>query len=104
VLDTVDSIDLSVPCSPSLILHDLSDYATLPFLAAFDVAHDPKSSTPQKRVTYIAVAKKVMPLLVDLFLKFKSSLDIYSDGTLEAVLSVSDALSCMLAVIDMPLP
>jgi hypothetical protein len=30
-----------------------------------------------------------MPMLVDLFLQFKESTDIYVDGTLEAILSVS---------------
>lgn len=72
---------------PSLILRDLSEYATLPFMAAFDV---PSSGTkPQKRVSYIALSKKTMPQLVDLFLKFKTNPEIYVNGTLEAILSVS---------------
>ena len=75
------------PGVPSLILRDLSEYATLPFMAAFDV---PSSTTrPQKRVSYIALSKKVMPQLVDLFLRFKTNPEIYVDGTLEAILSVS---------------
>jgi hypothetical protein len=91
---TVDGIDLSVPGSPSLVMKDLSEYATLAFLAAFDVqpqlnSHTPQ--TPQKRVTYIALSKKVMPKLVQLFMRFKASPEIYSDGTLESVLSVSRA-------------
>ncbi|ESK90972.1 hypothetical protein Moror_16370 [Moniliophthora roreri MCA 2997] len=87
VMDTINSIDLSSPGSPSLVLQDLSEFSTLPFLAAFDVAPNPKSQTPQKRVTYIALAKKTMPLLVDLCLRFKDKAEIYVDGTLEAVLS-----------------
>jgi len=74
-------------------MNDLSEYITLPFLAAFDV---PTSNTmtanmqksAQKRVTYIALSKKTMPRLVDLYLQFKSELAIYVDGTLESVISV----------------
>ncbi|EEB87630.1 hypothetical protein MPER_14962, partial [Moniliophthora perniciosa FA553] len=87
VMETINSIDLSSPGSPSLVLQDLSEFSTLPFLAAFDVAPNPKSQMPQKRVTYIALAKKTMPLLVDLCLRFKDKAEIYVDGTLEAVLS-----------------
>lgn len=90
-MDTITDIDLGVPGSPSLIMRDLADYTTLPFLAAFDVQIHPKNhqpQTPQKRVTYIALSKKTMPMLVDLFLKFKDNVEIYTDGTLESILSV----------------
>lgn len=70
-------------------MRDLSEYVTLPFIAAFDVQPHPRMQTPQKRVTYIAIAKKTMPMLVDLFLRFKSSPEIYVDGTTEAILAVS---------------
>lgn len=82
-------IDLSVPGAPSLVMRDLSEYVTLPFMAAFDVQPHPRMQTPQKRITYIGIAKKAMPMLVDLFIQFKSSVDIYLDGTLEAILAVS---------------
>ena len=88
-MDTVESIDLSVPGSPSLVMRDLSEYATLPFMAAFDVPAHPKSQTSFKRITYIAISKKTMPMLVDLFLRFEDQTEIYVDGTLEAVLSVT---------------
>ena len=87
-MGTIEGIDLSVPGSPSLVMRDLSEYATLPFMAAFDVPVQPKSQTPPKRITYIAISKKTMPMLVDLFLRFKNQAEIYVDGTLEAVLSV----------------
>ncbi|KAF7340848.1 Protein MON2 [Mycena sanguinolenta] len=87
VLETIVDIDLSAPGCPSLVMRDLSEFATLPFLAAFDVPANPKTQTPQKRVTYIALAKKVMPMLVDLFIRFKDREEIYMDGTIEAVLS-----------------
>ena len=75
------------PGVPSLILRDLSEYATLPFIAAFDVPSS--GAKPQKHVSYIALSKKTMPQLVDLFLTFKENPEIYADGTLEVMLSVS---------------
>jgi hypothetical protein len=69
-------------------MRDLSEYATLPFIAAFDVQPHPKMQTPQKRITYVGISKKTMPLLVSLYLQFKSSSKIYVDGTLEAILAV----------------
>lgn len=89
VMTTIGGIDLSAPGAPSLILRDLSEFTTLPFLAAFDVPADPKSQTPAKRITYIALAKKTMPKLVELCLQFKDRIELYTEGTLEAVLSVS---------------
>jgi hypothetical protein len=88
VLETIADIDLSAAGCPSLVMRDLSEFATLPFLAAFDVPAIPKTQTPPKRITYIALAKKVMPMLVDLFLRFKEREEIFVDGTIEAVLSV----------------
>ncbi|KAF8874390.1 hypothetical protein CPB84DRAFT_1817905 [Gymnopilus junonius] len=91
VVDTVVDIDLNVAGSPSLVIRDLSEYSTLPFLAAFDVQPHPKnqmSQTPQKRITYIALSKKTMPMLVDLFLRFKENVEIYADGTLESAYSI----------------
>lgn len=100
-MSTISTISLSIPSSPSLVLSDLSSYATLPFLAAFDVQdRSPPTNSPSrrapKRVTYIALAKKTMPMLVDLYLEYKDSMAIYADGTLEAVLSVclQDILKC----------
>ncbi|KAJ6531650.1 hypothetical protein DFH09DRAFT_1409114 [Mycena vulgaris] len=87
VVETIVDLDLSAPGCPSLVMRDLSEFATLPFLAAFDVPPNPKAQTPQKRITYIALAKKIMPMLVDLFLRFKAREEIYIDGTIEAVLS-----------------
>ena len=98
-MEAVVGIDLSIVGSPSLIMRDLSEYSTLPFLAAFDVRPTSSSTAPgtptkcvvpQKRITYIGLVKKTMPMLVDLFLRFKDSADIYVDGTLEAVISVSN--------------
>lgn len=87
-MGTIEDIDLSISGSPSLVMRDLSEYATLPFLAAFDVPTQPKAQTPPKRISYIAISKKTMPMLVDLFLRFRDEIEVYVDGTLEAVLSV----------------
>jgi hypothetical protein len=40
------------------------------------------------KVTYIAVCKKVMPVVSQLYLRYKKLVDIYADGTVEAILSV----------------
>lgn len=98
VLETLSSIDLSVPGSASLVMRDLSEYATLPFIAAFDVKtrkKKPKSAYPemQKRVTYIGICKKTMVMLVELLKRFSACcLEIYVDGTLEAVFGVRGVL------------
>ncbi|GJJ14425.1 hypothetical protein Clacol_008689 [Clathrus columnatus] len=95
-ISIITSISFSIPASPSLLLSDISSYAALPFLAAFDVppphssVHQngsAKSSQPLKRVTYIGLSKKIMPMIVDWYLKFKDTADIYADGTVETILS-----------------
>ncbi|KAJ8520264.1 hypothetical protein ONZ45_g2894 [Pleurotus djamor] len=86
VLDTVNGIDLSAAGVSSLVIRDISEYATLAFMSGFDVQAAPHSQAPPKRVSYIALAKKAMPLLVDLFLQFKGVADIYSDGTIESMI------------------
>ena len=105
-MDAADEIDLSVPGVSSLVLRDLAEYNTLPFLAAFDVqdAATINGSTksnrlPQKRVTYIALSKKTMPQVVKLFLSFKEDPAIYNDGTIEAILAVRCQL-CFLAFVS----
>jgi len=96
VLETLSSIDLSVPGSASLVMRDLSEYATLPFIAAFDVKKKKKKGAypeMQKRVTYIGISKKTMPMLVELLMRFHQCCpEIYVDGTLEAVFGVCISL------------
>ncbi|KAL5521903.1 MON2 [Sanghuangporus sanghuang] len=94
VVETINDIDLSVPGATSLVLRALSELLTLPYLGAFDIqdanndASRPiKDSRMLKRVTYIALTKKVMPMLRDTFLRFKDADIIYIDGTLEAIFS-----------------
>ncbi|KAG1726836.1 hypothetical protein EDB19DRAFT_1897612 [Suillus lakei] len=95
VLDAIADINLTASGIPSLIIRDLSEFSTLPFLAAFHVPNlssptspaTPIATSSQKQVTYIALSKKVMPLIVELYMRFKDELEIYEDGTLEAVFS-----------------
>jgi hypothetical protein len=93
VLDAVLDFDLNLPGLPSLVLTDLSEFATLAFLASFDVPDINTSSDarkPPRRVTYIGMAKRVMPTVVEIYTRFKTSVDIYEDGTLDRMLSVSE--------------
>lgn len=100
-MDTVNSIELTETGAPSHILRDLSEYATLAFIASFDVPQTHRegaklsvavqlsgTALPQhKRITYIALAKMCMPRMAELFLQFKEKDEVFVDGTVEAVLS-----------------
>jgi hypothetical protein len=102
-MDAVNGIELTEAGVPSYILRDLSEYATLAFIASFDVpqarsqqsaepstaAQAPSTTTApaRKRITYIALAKMCMPKLAELFLRFREKDEIFVDGSVEAVLS-----------------
>ncbi|KAH9049809.1 hypothetical protein EDB83DRAFT_2553433 [Lactarius deliciosus] len=99
VMDAVGGIELTETGTPSYIPRDLSEYATLAFIASFDVPEVPKHGTKlaataslptsqqQKRITYIALAKICMPKLADLFLQFKDEDEVFVDEIVEAALS-----------------
>ena len=96
VIDIVQAIDLAESGVPSLIMRDLAEFSSLAFLAGCHIhptlVSGPETPTPtstRKHVTYIGLSKKTMPALVDLYMRFKDHAEIYEDGTLEAVLSVS---------------
>ena len=98
-MEAVGGIELTETGTPSHILRDLSEYATLAFIASFDVPEVPKheaklaaTTSPsaqqqQKRITYIALAKICMPKLAELFLQFKDKDEVFVDEIVEAVLS-----------------
>ena len=95
MIESITEIDLSIHGSPSLVMRDLSELLTLPFVAGFDiqiptsdVMSPPKETRTTKRVTYVGLTKKTMPLLLDIFLRFMDKLDIYTDETLETICSV----------------
>ncbi|EJC99516.1 uncharacterized protein FOMMEDRAFT_142756 [Fomitiporia mediterranea MF3/22] len=94
VVGAMNDVDLSVAGASSLVLRDLSEILTLPYLGAFDVhgpAGDParpsKDPRVSKRVTYIGLTKKITTMLLEIFLRFKEVEVIYADGTLESVFS-----------------
>ena len=80
----IEDIQLTVSGSPSLVLSDVAEYSTLAFLAAFDYEEPPlpgqsaDKKRPLKRVSYIALSKKTMPMLVELYPRFKDEKDIYT--------------------------
>ncbi|KAG1875783.1 hypothetical protein F4604DRAFT_1903720 [Suillus subluteus] len=94
VLDAIADISPTGPGVPSLILQYLSKFSTLPFPVVFhapilspDSPGTPIAASFQKQNTYIALSKKVTPLIVELYMCFKDELEIYEDGTMEAVFS-----------------
>ncbi|KAG6333293.1 hypothetical protein ID866_5795 [Astraeus odoratus] len=97
VMAIIENIELTAPAVPSLIIRDLSEYVTLPFLAAFHLEpvqlttpESPATPMPgptRKQVTYIGLSKKAMPSLVEMYLRFRDHVEIYENGTIEAILS-----------------
>ncbi|KZV66097.1 hypothetical protein PENSPDRAFT_689284 [Peniophora sp. CONT] len=92
VLDAATAFEAQkVQGAPSVLLGDVAEYATLAFLGAFDAPPPMHIQAQNKatglRVTYVALCKKSLPLLVQLFLRFKCDSRIWSDGTLERVLA-----------------
>ncbi|KAF9232399.1 hypothetical protein BU15DRAFT_81311 [Melanogaster broomeanus] len=93
VIDVIQDVDLAGSGVPSLVMRDLSDYCTLPFLAGFHT-HAVQASAPvspttpvpgstRKQITYVAVSKKTMPSLVELYLRFKIVLRSMKTGRLK---------------------
>jgi hypothetical protein len=99
----VNGIELTEPPGASThILRDLSEHATLAFIASIDFlqAHGQSAkrftavqapalmTPPHKRITYIALAEMCMPKLGEIFLQFIKEMDeVFVDGTVGAVLS-----------------
>ncbi|KAK4704567.1 hypothetical protein P7C70_g1641, partial [Phenoliferia sp. Uapishka_3] len=86
VLEVVAVINLEVPGAASAVLSDLSEYLTLAFIAAFDSEGEaPAKSRPRtvQRVTYIALAKEVMPHVLWLYIRYKDDISIYEQGAVE---------------------
>ena len=70
---------------------DFAECITLPFLAVFDLdvsSPDPKAKNI-KRVSYIGLCKWAMENLAKLYHRYMDQQDIYTDGTLDAILGVS---------------
>ncbi|KAI0263538.1 hypothetical protein BC834DRAFT_827343 [Gloeopeniophorella convolvens] len=101
VMGAVEGIELAETGVAAHALRDLAEYATLAFIASFDVPSLPTRTSvlsvsvstssvpapPQKRITYIALSKMCMPRLAELFLRFRERDEMLVDATLEAVLA-----------------
>ena len=72
---------------------DFAECITLPFLAAFDleVSSPDLKARNIKRVSYIGLCKWAMENVAKLFHRYMEQQEIYTDGTLEAILGVSIA-------------
>jgi hypothetical protein len=72
-------------------MKDLAYFVTLAFSGTVRspvVDAPPESRIKSKPLTYIALCKRVMPLLAHMYSRFKGSSDIYADGTVGAILAV----------------
>ncbi|KAL8279821.1 hypothetical protein RQP46_007671 [Phenoliferia psychrophenolica] len=86
VLEVVAAIKLEIPGAASAVLSDLSEYLTLAFIAAFDSEIDNSAKSKPRmsqRVTYIALAKEVMPHVLWLYVRYKDDISIYEQGAVE---------------------
>jgi hypothetical protein len=95
ILDIISILKLDIPGAASAVLSDLSEYSTLAFVAAFD-AEPPRVNgrdVLSQRVSYIALSKETMPLVLDLFQRFKDDESIYSGGAVERMFSVRSLIS-----------
>ncbi|GAA5873054.1 hypothetical protein JCM1840_007309 [Sporobolomyces johnsonii] len=91
VLEVVAVLKLDeVPGAASAVLSDLSDYLTLAFVAPFESEPGPGTASrihrPQS-VTYIALAKEVMPHVLWLFQKYKDDPSVYEPGAVDKMLA-----------------
>ena len=96
VLEVVAAIKLEIPGAASAVLSDLSEYLTLAFIAAFDSDVDAAAKvkpTISQRVTYIALAKEVMPHVLWLYVRYKDDISVYEQGAVERMFAVSSHLS-----------
>jgi hypothetical protein len=98
ILDAVMDMKCSSSDTASLLLRHLAGYVVLPFLSAFEAPQVfyvrpgetgvKPSSSGRKRVTYVGLVKKVMPLIVDVYDKHQQDMLLYEDGTVEAIFAV----------------
>jgi hypothetical protein len=79
-----DSVDLLVPGFSSILLKDLAGFVTL----AFSRTSPQEIKGKRRKLTYIAVSKRAIPQLSQLYLRFKGTPEMYADGTVEAIFTV----------------
>ncbi|KAF7724885.1 hypothetical protein EC973_000598 [Apophysomyces ossiformis] len=91
VLEAIQSVDMSSPGVPPLILMDLSEYMTLAFLSPQDEVQKSRGYIPpgQRKfstVTYIALNKKCTKLVSSLFKAHVNDISLYTDGVFERII------------------
>ncbi len=101
IVEVVRSIDVKDVNICIVVLADIAEYSTLAFLAAFDIPTTGSTTsahgTSRRLLTYIALSKAAMPLLLDRFSSASGDLALYLSGTIERVLSVSGPVAIAIA-------
>lgn len=98
VLEIVAVIKLDdVPGAASAVLSDLSEYLKLAFVAPFQTSSASGPAASTQRVTYVALAKEVMPHVQWLYRKYSDDPSVYEQGAVERMLQVRhpDVLSLL---------
>lgn len=89
VLEVVAVIKLDdVPGAASAVLSDLSEYLKLAFVAPFETSSASGMAMGGQRVTYVALAKEVMPHVQWLYRKYSDEASVYEQGAVERMLQV----------------
>ncbi|BGO96049.1 hypothetical protein NBRC10512_005991 [Rhodotorula toruloides] len=89
VLEVVAVIKLDdVPGAASAVLSDLSEYLKLAFVAPFETSSASGMAMGGQRVTYVALAKEVMPHVQWLYRKYSDEPSVYEQGAVERMLQV----------------
>ncbi|BGP35773.1 Endocytosis and vacuole integrity protein [Rhodotorula toruloides] len=86
VLEVVAVIKLDdIPGAASAVLSDLSEYLKLAFVAPFETS-PPSGMGGGQRVTYVALAKEIMPHVQWLYRKYSDESSVYEQGAVERML------------------
>ncbi|BGP03886.1 Endocytosis and vacuole integrity protein [Rhodotorula toruloides] len=87
VLEVVAVIKLDdVPGAASAVLSDLSEYLKFAFVAPFETSPASGMGLGGQRVTYVALAKEVMPHVQWLYRKYSDEPSVYEQGAVERML------------------
>ncbi|KAL0093822.1 hypothetical protein F4703DRAFT_1831802 [Phycomyces blakesleeanus] len=92
VLEVIQTLDMTVPGVPPLVLMDISEYMTLAFLSPPDDAQKTKGGyiPPSQRkfstVTYIALNKKCSTMVAHLFKAHVNNKALYTEGVFERII------------------
>lgn len=90
VLEVVAAIKLGdLGGAPAAVITELADYATLAYTSSFEAPQYGTFGKAGQRVTYIALAKEVMPHIHYLLNKYRDDVAVYMEGAVERVLDVS---------------